>query len=842
VSNSFGWVAPGYLAPADWTATGVQITVSGNATVIPHTGVFIADQTTLDAYAAGAVSGATALIFLTVPPMGYTYDPGQSEPSLLYPTPALIAQYLSHANTAAGTAFTPAGTVSSTNVQDAIVEVAAESGALSNGELNLRSFYTGTWATDGTVDLATALNAAIASLPVMGSPQNDGLFGDYDTSGGGTIVIPPGKYLLGSNITLNKRVNIRAYGVTLIGTAASAGFTVPENPVAGFFAGPHAVIEGLTWDGGLVANTFFRQGATWGGGLKDVEVVRCVSHGIMVLGSQYGMYDRVSVRQCGGYGFYIGFQGDDPGTNFHTANVRCTGLVSHRNHLGALFVGGAISNQFIGCSLQASVDAGSKGVHLAGVKCESNSFFGCYFELSPFHIYVDAHHSTYTGTPLHNDFYGPQFWATPGVTQRFIYNEGIQTTLYSPKTDVVGPDTIRNGVYAMYEQSNSSGNLIVTFPYRITGSGNFATGGSKHFVDNTSPTAVEYDPFKGPVTGAMAGRVTVHERDSRVQALTNWSNHLWQGAATTDAMVSTRTAGDTNDRVHLMAGGQIAWGPGNASTDVQLERVNSEGLRITGSFSPINVNLYDLGRSFLPWRRLYLGPDGTNVPYFSAGTGTPEAVVTAPPGSVFMRKDGASGTVLYVKETGTGNTGWIAYSAGSGAGTPVWNATDQNLLGWSYDPVIPTGSSAPTSGTIQYIRVKASASGNVANLLLNVSTGGSGLTSGQNLVGLYDATGTQLAVSGDQTTAWGTNGLKTASISATAVVAGTVYYIGLLSVGTTPPSISRNILSSVVPNIGFASAPFRFNNGAASQTTLPASFTPSGTTASGNTFWVGMSV
>jgi hypothetical protein len=42
------------------------------------------------------------------------------------------------------------------------------------------------------------------------------------------------------------------------------------------------------------------------------------------------------------------------------------------------------------------------------------------------------------------------------------------------------------------------------------------------------------------------------------------------------------------------------------------------------------------------------------------GNGTPEGVVTAPVGAVFTRSDGGAGTTLYVKESGTGNTGWVA--------------------------------------------------------------------------------------------------------------------------------------------------------------------------------------
>jgi len=43
-----------------------------------------------------------------------------------------------------------------------------------------------------------------------------------------------------------------------------------------------------------------------------------------------------------------------------------------------------------------------------------------------------------------------------------------------------------------------------------------------------------------------------------------------------------------------------------------------------------------------------------------SGTGTPESVVTATVGTLFLRTDGGASTTLYVKESGAGNTGWIA--------------------------------------------------------------------------------------------------------------------------------------------------------------------------------------
>jgi len=42
------------------------------------------------------------------------------------------------------------------------------------------------------------------------------------------------------------------------------------------------------------------------------------------------------------------------------------------------------------------------------------------------------------------------------------------------------------------------------------------------------------------------------------------------------------------------------------------------------------------------------------------GAGTPEGSITAAPGTIYLRTDGGASTTLYVKETGTGNTGWVA--------------------------------------------------------------------------------------------------------------------------------------------------------------------------------------
>ena len=51
--------------------------------------------------------------------------------------------------------------------------------------------------------------------------------------------------------------------------------------------------------------------------------------------------------------------------------------------------------------------------------------------------------------------------------------------------------------------------------------------------------------------------------------------------------------------------------------------------------------------------------NGVSAVKWIVGSGNPENVVTAPVGSLYSRTDGGAGTSLYVKESGTGSTGWV---------------------------------------------------------------------------------------------------------------------------------------------------------------------------------------
>jgi len=86
-------------------------------------------------------------------------------------------------------------------------------------------------------------------------------------------------------------------------------------------------------------------------------------------------------------------------------------------------------------------------------------------------------------------------------------------------------------------------------------------------------------------------------------------------------------------------------------------------LQLSGlNFTPRVNNSQSLGNATDRWSDVYgyniRAGDGTA--FWTTGTGSPEGAVTAPVGSLFTRLNGGAGSTLYVKESGTGNTGWVA--------------------------------------------------------------------------------------------------------------------------------------------------------------------------------------
>jgi hypothetical protein len=147
--------------------------------------------------------------------------------------------------------------------------------------------------------------------------------------------------------------------------------------------------------------------------------------------------------------------------------------------------------------------------------------------------------------------------------------------------------------------------------------------------------------FSGNVTKFTAGTQRFSNEGNRVQfeqtdlAL---DEKVWEFA-------NTSSAGSfvfrTLDDAYQSTAGYTAWSLSRALTEItgQTWEINSGEYRFVGG--PIRLG-------------------STTGPTWSQGTGSPEGVVTARVGSFFSRTDGGAGTSFYVKESGTGNTGWVA--------------------------------------------------------------------------------------------------------------------------------------------------------------------------------------
>jgi len=118
------------------------------------------------------------------------------------------------------------------------------------------------------------------------------------------------------------------------------------------------------------------------------------------------------------------------------------------------------------------------------------------------------------------------------------------------------------------------------------------------------------------------------------------------GSKGTPASIKCFSSGTNPDTVsNLLLDGL---GGGNVVTDCTIK--------------PLFSDTYLCGTSGARWITGHFGTGGVfiNGQRFYSAAGSPEGAFSANVGSVYTRTDGGAGTTLYVKESGTGNTGWAA--------------------------------------------------------------------------------------------------------------------------------------------------------------------------------------
>jgi hypothetical protein len=228
------------------------------------------------------------------------------------------------------------------------------------------------------------------------------------------------------------------------------------------------------------------------------------------------------------------------------------------------------------------------------------------------------------------------------------------------------------------------------------------------------------------------------------------------------------------------------------------------------------------------------GDQGPQGPTGAAGTQGPKGDTGAqgdpgPQGAA--GSTGATGTQGPKGDTGatgpagaTGATGPQGPSGADGTDTPAVHGA----AAWCYDPALAVNSTQLTGGTLYLTRVDIAAAINVTKLYWWVANTGSSAVTNQNWAGLYNSSGTLLA-SANVDTSFSSATLKATPIPATALSAGSFYWVAMLFNASVTPTLTRGSGWTGVDtaaNMGLAVAAYRFAKNGTGRTALPASITP----------------
>lgn len=564
---------------------------------------------------------------------------------------------------------------------------------------------------DGVTDDTAAIQAAI---------------NDCNTNGGGVVYFPPGTYLA-SQLTLAGKSNVQLQG-------AGMGSIVKWSWNAATVAGSMITLSAST------VNTRFALLRFDGSGLTNPAASR-ENHLISISGP----VTTTHIQNCQ-FGGMIALSGD---------GVHVVGTAG--NLVSRLWI---VDNYFDGCSRYCvGVEQGWQYGFIV-----DNYMTNCDTEIT---IIGNANVNTNAVTIQNNRL------IHTGATRHAMRLEGNATGLITRLT--VGQNTIVGGFVTL---SNTQWWSIMG---NITTSGAFAsTDAVWRFFDSVTLGTFTGANLIDRDSGASAGPcitvekattapsmirigqcVLINEKSGAFVKIVDATRISVGGnmCRSTDAGVSTTYGFDVQAVTVVMT--DILIGPGNQMTTaanslaagvrllanganftdasvvgnqgdsmdygVQFE-VGGGGGTVNSGQIMYNGNNFDStvgdinnvgGAAVIPRIGLNASLFGAN--YF-AGTGSPESVVTARIGSIYSRTDGGQGTTFYYKESGTSNTGWLAFG-----GQPItFGANDLGTAATAlfFAPGFIAAASATEiklavtrPGTIRNLRVQIVAAGTDAQVV-----------------------------------------------------------------------------------------------------------------------------
>jgi len=185
----------------------------------------------------------------------------------------------------------------------------------------------------------------------------------------------------------------------------------------------------------------------------------------------------------------------------------------------------------------------------------------------------------------------------------------------------------------------------------------------------------------------------------------------------------------------------------------------------------------------------------------------------------------------------------VALEAGSEVTAGLWTPQAYGWKAWAYDPVGIYDGGTVSSGYLYVAGVQIPYATTVSNVLLHISLIDAALVAGQNFAALYQG-GSLLGTTANQTSAWGSTGVKTMALDggAVSVTAGLAYVAWFANNGsaTTTLRFGRALAATAAAggyNTGVTRWAFTSNSGLT--TTMPS--TLGSTTAITSAFWAAVS-
>jgi len=238
---------------------------------------------------------------------------------------------------------------------------------------------------------------------------------------------------------------------------------------------------------------------------------------------------------------------------------------------------------------------------------------------------------------------------TPRIEQIHDTN-GNEALILGTTASAVNEVTITNAATAGNPVIEATGgNTNISMSVKPKGTGQLRLGKSNNPV------------LIGDTTGATVDDIIVFNGNGAGVAI----SYVKSGVSLGNSALLSWTAGDPFNGARDLA---LARDTSNVlaqrnSTNAQTFRLyetdngsNDEYLEIAATATTNTIKPAATGTGTASTVRYYT----TTTVWFGSGNGSPESVVTAPVGSIYTRTDGGASTTLYVKESGTGNTGWIA--------------------------------------------------------------------------------------------------------------------------------------------------------------------------------------